>query len=331
MDKSFESIVRNTSVKEGTIKMYKSQLKNLYEKGSVYFDMDYGNPQAEELFFDRVKYDPTNIINIISQNWVGGTQKTYMNVVIVYMRSIIQDSYEGVNPTEETIKLLKNLELYRGFWRQKQKDYEEKVNAGYMTEKQKDTFMTWSQFDDYISKAMDKYGPYSIQVLTLMLYRYQPLRADYASLYYDTSWDAKEKGGNYWDGEELVINDYKTSKTYGKIKGKVGSMLEEYINQYISENDMSEGDYFFPDKRNSNFSESEAYTGSIPISRNLLGKRIKGYFKQLGNENAPNLQQLRHIYLMNKYGEVKKSMDNDAFLMGHSKDTQNKYILNFDN
>jgi len=319
MEKAFESIERNTSVKDTTIKMYKSQLKNLYEKGSVYFGMDYENPLAEQLFLDRVKYDPDNIINVITKNWTGGTQKTYMNAIIVYMRSLIQDTYDGVNPTEESMKLLKNLEIYRKVWRGKQKEYEEQTAQGVMTDKQKDTFMTWKDYDDYISKAMDKFGPYSIQVLTLMLYRYQPLRADYASLYYDTSWDAKEKGGNYWDGEELVINDYKTSKTYGKIKGKVDSMLEEYINQYISENDMGEGDYFFPDKSNG------------PVSRNLLGKRIKGYFQQLGNENAPNLQQLRHIYLINKYGEVKKSMDNDAFLMGHSKDTQNKYILNFDN
>ena len=86
MEKAFESIERNTSVKDTTIKMYRSQLKNLYEKGSVYFDMDYGNPQAEQLFLDRVKYDPDNIINIITTNWSGGTQKTYMNAIIVYMR-----------------------------------------------------------------------------------------------------------------------------------------------------------------------------------------------------------------------------------------------------
>lgn len=322
MEKAFESIERNTSVKDTTIKMYRSQLKNLYEKGSVYFDMDYGNPLAEQLFLDRVKYDPDNIINIITKNWTGGTQKTYMNVIIVYMRSIIQDTYEGVNPTEESMKLLKNLEIYRKVWRGKQKEYEEQTAQGVMTEKQKNTFMTWKEYDDYISKAMDKFGPYSIQVLTLMLYRYQPLRADYASLYY-YPWETEgqQEEGNFWTGSELVLNDYKTSKTYGTIKGKVDSMLEEYINQYVSENDMGEKDWFFPYKIESNG----------PISRNLLGKRIKGYFKQLGNENPPNLQQLRHIYLMNKYGEIKKSMDNDAFLMGHSKDTQNKYILNFDN
>ena len=147
--------------------------------------MDYGNPEAENLFLDRMKYDPLNIINLITQNWTGGTQKTYMNMVIVYLRSLIQDTYEGVNPTEESIKLIKNLEVYRKVWREKQKEYEAQTAQGIMTEKQKETFMTWKEFDDYISKAMDKYGPYSIQVLTLMLYRYQPLRADYASLQYN--------------------------------------------------------------------------------------------------------------------------------------------------
>ncbi len=325
MEKAFESIVRNTSVKEGTIKMYKSQLKNLYEKGAIHFDIDYGTPEAEDKFFNFIKFDPLQVIKLIMKNWTGGTQKTYVNAVIVYMRSLIQDTYEGVNPQPITHRLIKNLEIYRKVWRGKQKEYESQVKAGEMTEKQKNTFMTWEEFDDYISKAMDKFGPYSIQVLTLMLYRYQPLRADYASLEYESGIDKiVPPSGNYWTGEELVINDYKTAKTYGTIRAKVDPMLEEYINQYISENDMSEGEYFFPDKKNSALSGK-----ALPISRNLLGKRIKGYFKQLGNENAPNLQQLRHIYLMNKYGEVKKSMDNDAFLMGHSKDTQNKYILNF--
>lgn len=313
MEKALALMNEKSMVSDLTLKQYGSQLRSLYAKGAVYFDMDYGNPEAENLFLDRMKYDPLHIINLITQNWVGGTQKTYMNMVIVYLRSLIQDTYEGVNPTEESIKLIKNLEIYRNVWRKKQKEYEAQTAQGIMTDKQRETYITWSEFDDYISKAMDKYGPYSIQVLTLMLYRYQPLRADYASLQYNP----EEKGGNYWDGEELVVSDYKTSKTYGKIKAKVNEMLEEFINQYISENDMSEGDFFFPDKKGG------------PISRNLFGKRIKNYFKQLGNENPPNFQQLRHIYLMNKYGEVKKSMDNDAFLMGHSKDTQNKYILNF--
>jgi hypothetical protein len=318
MEKALALMDEKSMVSDLTLKQYGSQLRSLYTKGAVYFDMDYGNPEAENLFLDRMKYDPLNIINLITQNWTGGTQKTYMNMVIVYLRSLIQDTYEGVNPTEETKKLIKNLEIYRKVWREKQKEYEAQTAQGIMTDKQRETFMTWSEFDDYISKAMDKYGPYSIQVLTLMLYRYQPLRADYASLQYNPEEAGAE---NYWTGEELVVNDYKTAKTYGTIRAKVDSMLEEYINQYISENDMSEGEWFFPDKK----------SVGDPISRNLLGKRIKGYFKQLGNENAPNLQQLRHIYLMNKYGEIKKSMDNDAFLMGHSKDTQNKYILNFDN
>jgi len=318
MEKALALMNEKSMVSDLTLKQYGSQLRSLYAKGAVYFDMDYGNPEAENLFLDRMKYDPLHIINLITQNWTGGTQKTYMNMVIVYLRSLIQDTYEGVNPTEESIKLIKNLEIYRNVWRKKQKEYEAQTAQGIMSDKQRETFITWSEFDDYISKAMDKYGPYSIQVLTLMLYRYQPLRADYASLQYNPEEPIElSDGANYWTGEELVINEYKTAKTYGTIKAKVGSMLEEYINQYISENDMGEGDWFFPDKKGG------------PISRNLLGKRIKGYFKQLGNENPPNLQQLRHIYLMNKYGEVKKSMDNDAFLMGHSKDTQNKYILNF--
>ncbi len=318
MEKALALMNEKSMVSDLTLKQYGSQLRSLYAKGAVYFDMDYGNPEAENLFLDRMKYDPLHIINLITQNWTGGTQKTYMNMVIVYLRSLIQDTYEGVNPTEESIKLIKNLEIYRNVWRKKQKEYEAQTAQGIMTDKQRETYITWSEFDDYISKAMDKYGPYSIQVLTLMLYRYQPLRADYASLQYNPEEPIElSDGANYWTGEELVINEYKTAKTYGTIKAKVGSMLEEYINQYISENDMGEGDWFFPDKKGG------------PISRNLLGKRIKGYFKQLGNENPPNLQQLRHIYLMNKYGEVKKSMDNDAFLMGHSKDTQNKYILNF--
>ena len=262
MENALKLIEKHTDISQGTLRQYKSQLRSLYVKGSEYFGMDgvtdIKEKVYEDLFLDRVKEDPENMINIINKNWKGGTAKTYLNVLIVYLRCLIHESQSAsVGPTAAPVAL--------------------------------------SQ--------------------TLMLYRYQPLRADYASVYYDPGGN---KGGNYWTGEDLILNNYKTSKTYGKLVSPVSEFLEEYINKYIDENEIEEGDYFFPDKAESH------------ISNNLLGKRIKNYFKQLGVENPPNLQQLRHIYLMNKYGAIKKEMDNDAFLMGHSKDTQNKYILKFE-
>tara|TARA_R110000751_G_scaffold4975_4_gene23579 strand:+ start:5995 stop:6945 length:951 start_codon:yes stop_codon:yes gene_type:complete len=316
MENALKLIEKHTDISPGTLGQYKSQLRSLYVKGSEYFGMDSENPLVEDLFLDRVKEDPENMINIINKNWKGGTAKTYLNVLIVYLRCLIHESQSAsVGPTAAPVALSATINKYREVWKTFQKDYEQKVESGEMTEKQKETFLGWVEFDSIISDGMDKFGPYSIQVLTLMLYRYQPLRADYASVYYDPGGN---KGGNYWTGEDLILNNYKTSKTYGKLVSPVSEFLEEYINKYIDENEVEEGEYFFPDKAESH------------ISNNLLGKRIKNYFKQLGVENPPNLQQLRHIYLMNKYGAIKKEMDNDAFLMGHSKDTQNKYILKFE-
>ena len=328
MEEAYQLIEKHTDIAPGTLRQYKSQIFTLYKRGSEYFGFDSENPllstaSAEDLFLERVKTDPENIINIIKKNWKGGTAKTYFNIVIVYLRCLLQEESITESPMTQKVRDLgRTISKFREMWKELQKEYEQKVEAGEMTEKQKDTFLTWKEFDKIIGNSMDKFGPYSIQVLTLMLYRYQPLRADYASVYYwssgvPQSQDKTNSDGNYWTGEDLILNNYKTAKTYGKLVSPVNELLEEYINKYIEENEIEEGDYFFPDKSGAH------------ISNNLLGKRIKNYFKQVGVEDPPNLQQLRHIYLMNKYGGIKKEMDNDAFLMGHSKDTQNKYILNF--
>jgi len=324
MEEAYQLIEKHTDIAPGTLRQYKSQIFSLYKRGSeyfgfVHFNENEGSPpnkDHEEVFLNIIKTDPENIINIIKKNWKGGTAKTYFNIVIVYLRCLLQEESITESPTTQKVRDLgRTISKFREMWKELQKEYEQKVEAGEMTEKQKDTFLTWKEFDKIIGNSMDKFGPYSIQVLTLMLYRYQPLRADYASVYYDPGGN---KGGNYWTGEDLILNNYKTAKTYGKLVSPVNELLEEYINKYIEENEIEEGDYFFPGK-----------CDFLHISNNLLGKRIQNYFKQVGVEYPPNLQQLRHIYLMNKYGGIKKEMDNDAFLMGHSKDTQNKYILNF--
>ena len=310
-------IEKHSVVAETTLNQYRSQFNVLFKRASDYFGLNIENELGFGLLLDRIKFDPENIINVIVKNWTGGTQKTYMNIVIVYLRSLIQEEYRDTSKrTDEAVRILSSLDKYREVWVKKQKEYEAETALGQMTEKQKASFLTWEKFDEYIAKAMEKWGQYSTQVLTLMLYRFQPLRADYAILQYKTDPDSD---GNYWTGSELVINDYKTAKTYGTIRG-VSPMIGGYLNNYIKEQEVKDGEYFFPERG----------LGHSPISRNLLGKRVLSYFRALGNENPPNLQQLRHIYLMNKYGTIKKEMDNDAFLMGHSKDTQNKYILDFD-
>ena len=334
MDDAVELIRSRTELSDTTFKQYVSQANTLYKiwrvaehhgiksiqgvgpglaKNFAGFDF---SAQLERQFLEEVRENPSKIITLIETAYTHGTAKTYLNIIIVYVRSYIENNYMDHAPNELAKKLLPVLESYRIAWKKFQADYEKQVAEGVMTPKQKDSYMTWEEFDAIIQTGIEKWGLFSQQVLTFMLYRHLPLRADYASLIYETEPGGDQ--GNFYNGRKIVLNNYKTFKTYGTLTSEPPLILKQYLDKYIVDNDMTYGDYFYPNKKK-----------DTHITNNLLSKRVRNYFLQLGVENPPNIQMLRHIYLMNKYGEVKTEMDNDAYIMGHSKTTQDKYILKF--
>ncbi len=335
MEEAIKLIRDRTELSDTTFKQYVSQINNLYKIWGVAEDYEIEamkDPGVGGLFecqfLLEIRGDPSKIITLIETAYSHGTAKTYLNIIIVYVRSYIDmilSTWEGSENNPVVPLLLPVLESYRTAWKKFQVEYEKQVSDGVMTQKQHDSFLTWKQFDEIIQKGVEKWGMWSQQVLTFMLYRHLPLRADYASLLYLHPGKGGF-GGNVYNGKEFIINNYKTFKTYGPLTSEPPLILKQYLDEYIVNNGMGPRAYFYPDKKKAKDAFNPTNTH---ITNNLLSKRVRNYFLQLGVENPPNIQMLRHIYLINKYGEVKKEMDNDAYIMGHSKTTQDKYILKF--
>jgi hypothetical protein len=299
---SFKIISTHCDLSEQTEKQYKSQL-NILSDIFVLKDI-----------FER----PEFVISKLKSLYTLATMKTYLNVIIVYIRSTIDEIIAGGQVSD----LVKTLEIYRTEWKTHQKNYEKEVAEGHMTDKQKKMFMTTAEFDVLIMKAIDKFGESSEEVLMLKLYRHAPVRSDYAvlriSLAPSDGHVASIRNWYHHPSSQMILNDYKTVKFYGTLKFKVSEDLKLAIDKYMVVKMLEDGDYFFSKK------------DGTPVSKNLFGKRIKTIFKKLGVEHPPNIQMLRHIYLMNKYGSIKKEMKDDAIMMGHSLDTQGNYILTYD-
>ena len=309
-----ELIKKHTELSEQTLKQYKSQINVLNKK---LVTVKTGGSEI------LIRKYPELVLERLKEDYSAGTLKTYLNVIIVYIRSYIEELLDNhpIRLEKKNEYLYDTLKKYRSAWKEFQKDYEEKVKEGHMTEKQRAMFMTFDEYDEIIDQALME-DKFSQSTLILMLYRYAPVRSDYAILRLGEpnpmGNDFIEVDGNWYDDikGEVILNDYKTKKTYGELRFKVDKMLEDYLAKYIEENDLNYGDYFFT----KGLQEK-------PISKNTFSKRIPAVFKKYDRENSPTIQMLRHSYLMNKYGAIKEEMKSDAYMMGHSVETQKNYIL----
>ena len=304
-----ELIKKHTELSEQTLKQYKSQINVLNKK---IVTVKTGGSEI------LIRKYPELVLERLKEDYSAGTLKTYLNVIIVYIRSYIEELLDNhpIRLEKKNEYLYDTLKKYRSAWKEFQKDYEEKVKEGHMTEKQRAMFMTFDEYDEIIDQALME-DKFSQSTLILMLYRYAPVRSDYAILHIKKENKWKNEGNWYDDIKgEIILNDYKTKKTYGELRFKVDKMLEDYLAKYIEENDLNYGDYFFT----KGLQEK-------PISKNTFSKRIPAVFKKYNRENSPTIQMLRHSYLMNKYGAIKEEMKSDAYMMGHSVETQKNYIL----
>jgi hypothetical protein len=110
----------------------------------------------------------------------------------------------------------------------------------------------------------------------------------------------------------FIINEYKSSKSYGKIKIKIPSELNSIINLYLK---------FHKDKEHFILN-----TRGAGITPNNLGKMITSSFNKYINKKI-TLNLLRHIYISENV-ELTKHTDASklAGKMGHSTSMQQNYI-----
>ena len=147
--------------------------------------------------------------------------------------------------------------------------------------------------------------------LLLSLYVLQPPRrnADYYMMKFGMSEDPKFNYVCLNEGK-YKFNDFKTVKKTGATELPVPPEMLEAFKKYFELMKLKAGDYIL-------FNNDEKRTMSNKITKNL--NRITG--KKVGSS------MLRHIYLTEKYKDVKEQQKNDSEFMAHSVAMGNNYVL----
>ena len=149
----------------------------------------------------------------------------------------------------------------------------------------------------------------------LRLYQDYPLRNDYHDVKVVTSKASQDDGDNYLvrskNAMTLILNEYKTKKAYGKKEIKLNSGVVSLLKDYLK---INKSGWLIIDEK------TDEPLSSIGITRRL--NRIT--LDRLGKKIGSNM--IRHSYLSDKYADSVEEMKKDSEIMGHSVETQKKYI-----
>ena len=255
------------------------------------------------------------IVKILA-DYAPSTRKNMLNAIIVGLKCSGEDT--GVCKKYGTIRDNYN------------KVYEDEQSTGKKTQKQKKNWVEWDKFQkmiNYFSKEIRRlrirrkatidedelllFGDYVL----LRLYQDYPLRNDYHDVAVVSSTAKLEDGKNYLvrskNSMKLVLTEYKTKKTYGKKEININSKLVSLLKDYLKHN--TTGWLIINEKTGTPLK-------SVGITRRL--NRITE--DRLGKKIGSNM--IRHSYLSNKYAKNVEEMKKDSDIMGHSVETQKKYI-----
>lgn len=295
------------NVKDNTIKQYVIQLnrlKKLSEKDNFNFLKDFESVEAmlEGKHFTTVR--------------------NFYNSIIVYLQATDGDD----DLIKKYVKARDDLN-----------DEYNKSQTETISEKQKKNFATMDEFNKMLDTMAKEIRAKKIKTkgdLTgkekelLMMYtifsmlRYIPTRNDIAGMILTTPniYPKMDKEHNYLvvgrAQTYLMLNDYKTNKTYGKDKkiDVTPTTLVRTLRSYIRATGKKTGDVLFTTS-----------TGN-PISRNVLSQMLmKTSKKYMGKSVSTTM--MRKIVVSHELGELKQKQEDLADKMGHSVQTQNEVYI----
>jgi hypothetical protein len=253
-----------------TIKLYESNLKRLNN----------GELPSSPVFLKN-----TAAIEKKIEKYSTNTKKSYYITIVSYLKD-----------KKVPKKLLKH---YTDIMDNMNKSYRE--TSGEKTETQEKNWMEWSDvvahYNTLPSNSLDR--------LVLSLFVLQPPRRskDYFLMKVVPKYNEDmSKDFNYYDGDKMYMNNYKTNKTYGTQIIDVPNELVSVIQSYYPMKGNFEP-FFLLQKDGKPLAEN----GITRILNRSFGKNISS-------------SMLRNIYLSSKYQGTEKAMDKDAKAMGTSKD-----------
>lgn len=302
-DKFTEDIQKSRpSLKTNTIKQYQTNLNKLKK------------------IFDTDNYDflsnPSEVMSKISHLHYT-SQRNHLNAIIVLLNALNHD--------KKYDKLIEEYGEKRDEFNDK---YSEEQKSGVISDKQSKNFTTIEEVYKMIAKMSEELKPIRkkeelsskekalLQVFTIFnIYTRLPMRNDVAGMEaiqkraYNKLSEADKKAKNYLvvakDGLFFVLNKYKTAKKYEELKIPIeDKQLKKLLRFYLKKNGM--GVLF------------KTSTGN-PLTRNALTQLLIKTSKKYMNKSI-STTLLRKIYLSSKYGDMKKELEKDNAVMGHSKE-----------
>ncbi len=210
-------------------------------------------------------------------------------------------------------------------------EYEEAQESGKISDKQSENFVPKQDIIDMINKMGQKLKGVKFKdnftqtefnllqkYILFNIYIRLPLRNDVAGMitinkrqYNKLKLDDKVSNNylvNSSQGMFMVLNEYKTSAKYAEKVIEIPKDLQRWLRSYIKVNGLG---VLFKSNRGNAYTRNQLSQIFMKTSQEYLGKNI-------------STTLLRKIYLSDKYSEVKKEMAKDAYIMGHSVETQQK-------
>lgn len=300
---------KRPNIKDNTIKQYEvnlNKLKKIYESDN--FD-----------FLSK----PDNVMDKIKDlHYLS--QRNILNAIVVFLMALNHD--------EKYDDLL----ITYGDLRDELNDkYSEENKSGVISDKQSKNFTTTEEIFKMINQMADdlksikkknkdnitKKEMQLLQAYTLFnIYSRMPMRNDVAGMiainqaaYKKLSEDEKKENnylvvpskGNIY----FVLNKYKTAKKYQELNLPIeDDNLRKILRFYLKMNGTapSGGGVLF-----------KTSTGK-PLTRTELSKTLLKYSQKYLDKSI-STTLLRKIYLSSKYGDMKKELEKDNKVMGHSK------------
>ena len=289
------------NLKTNTVKQYVTNLNKLKKL----FDTD---------DYDFLS-DAEDVMNKVSDlHYLS--QRNILNAVVVLLMALNHD--------EKYDKLLEEYGKLRDELNDK---YSDEQKSGVISDKQSANFATIEEVYEMINQMATELKPIKkktelskkefslLQAYTLFnIYARMPMRNDVAGMEaiqkraYNKLSAEEKKAENYLvigkNGMFFVLNKYKTAKKYEELNLPIeDKSLKKIIRFYLKHNGM--GVMF------------KTSTGK-PITRTELSKLLIKFSKKYMNKSI-STTLLRKIYLSSKYGDMKKELEKDNKVMGHSK------------
>lgn len=281
------------NLKTNTIKQYDAQLRKLQK------------------LFDTDNYDflnePKKVEEKISHLHYTSRRNVY-NAVIILLLALDKDK--------------KLIDTYGDMRDALNKQYQDEQASGKISDKQKDNFVDIDEIYKMLDQMEKDIKPLKkkstlnqnerqlIKAYTIFssLVRI-PVRNDLAGLIfiskttYNKLSDKEKEENNYLvqlkNNLQYIFNEYKTAKKYKENIIDIPKDLQKILRMYIKFNNYKVGDVIFP------------------ISKNGLTQLLTKYSMKYMNKKI-STTMLRKSYMSSKYSDMKKEMEKDAKILGHS-------------